>query len=120
MDIDGAVILIVEDEPLVALEAATLIKALGGKVEEIASSIDEARDAIEMAYFDCVMLDLNLSGDMAFEIAHKLRREGHPFFFCTASVHALPQVFEDVPRIGKPFNKEALAQCFTDAFSIPL
>lgn len=108
MDLDGIRILIVEDEPLIALDAGLLIVASGGIIAGIARSLGEAREAIKMPGFDCVMLDVNLGGVLAFEIAHDLENHGVPFFFCTAYKEPFPG-FEHHPQVSKPFNKETIA-----------
>ncbi len=108
MDLEGTRVLIVEDEVLIALEAAQLLMAFSCIVVGIANSVAHAREAIKRLNFDCVMLDLTLRGSLALQIAGELRNRGLPFFICSAHPNILSG-FEDVPLVTKPFNKETLS-----------
>jgi CheY-like chemotaxis protein len=102
--------LIIEDEVMQAWQLSGMVADMGGAVAMIAYSFAQARDALENAAFDCAIVDLNLAGIYAYNIAETLRRRSIPFIFCSAYADGA-NVFagmSDVPRLGKPVNPEDL------------
>lgn len=61
--------------------AKVMIADLGGVVASTAPSLQTAAMKIEEPGLDCVMLDINLKGDLSFGLASELRKRGIPFFF---------------------------------------
>jgi CheY-like chemotaxis protein len=106
----GCRVLVVEDEPMVALAIGNIVTELGGNVSAVASRPDQAYLAIEEQKVDCAILDVNLTGTLSFKIAAALRRHDIPFFYCTAHADAA-SVFPPIaaaPRLRKPVKKEEL------------
>ncbi len=100
-------ILIVEDEYYLADDLARALKAEGAEVVGPVGSLAEAADMVDRERFDCAILDMNLRGDMAFPIADRLDQAGIPFLIATGYNSAsLPERFNDVRRVEKPFNPE--------------
>ena len=108
-------VLIVEDDPLVAMEAETMVAELGGVVAGTARSVLAATEMAQKCVFDCVLLDVNLRGEMALGLAGELKRRGIPFVFCTAYARAF-EGFEQVPHVTKPYSSDRLASGFCEAF----
>jgi PAS domain S-box-containing protein len=101
----GKHILIIEDEPLVAMDLETLLTSAGCKVAETASSLSTALHAIEATACDAALLDANLGGEPVDEVAAALTRKGVPFAFATGhGVDALPAAFRQAPVLIKPFE----------------
>jgi two-component SAPR family response regulator len=108
--LSGVRILLVEDETLVALHLAEMVREFGGTVVKIVSSIDRALEAINGNDVDSAILDVNLGGTLSFSLGALLRRKNIPFVYCTAYLDAA-SVFPPVaaaPRLGKPVRKEDL------------
>ena len=65
MSLKGARVLIVEDDPFVAMAANMMVEELGGVVAGTAHSLDAAQEKIGQLELDCVMLDVNLHGNLS-------------------------------------------------------
>ena len=111
MNLQGARVLIIEDDCVVAMAANDMVKCLGGIVTGTACSVAAAKDKIRQPDLDCVMLDLNLRGELSLCIAAELQERRIPFVFCTAYSHAFDG-FEHVPRVMKPYSEHDLVAAF--------
>ncbi len=96
---------------MVAMAANDMVECLGGIVAGTAYSVAAAKDKIRQPGLDCVMLDLNLNGELSLCIAAELQERGIPFVFCTAYSHAF-HGFEHVPRVLKPYCEHDLVAAF--------
>jgi CheY-like chemotaxis protein len=107
MNLQGARVVIVEDDPFVAMDAELMVEGLGGRVAGTARSLPAAKEKIRQANPDCVLLDVNLNGELSLGIAAELEERAIPFVFCTAYVHRLDG-FEHIPRVMKPYCESDL------------
>ncbi len=96
---------------MVAMAAMGMVECLGGIVAGTARSVAAAKEKIRQPGLDCVMLDLNLNGELSFCIAAELREREIPFVFCTAYSHAFDG-FERIPRVIKPYCERDLVAAF--------
>ncbi len=87
----GRRVLLVEDEPLVAMEAAAALSALGCEVVGPAASRAEALRLAQSASgaLDAAVLDLNLGGESSLSVADMLTAQGVPVIHVTG-YDALP------------------------------
>jgi PAS domain S-box-containing protein len=107
----GKRFLIVEDEPLIALDIVAGLESVGVAVEGPVGSVKDALRAIENASFDGVLLDGNLRGEPVGDIAAALTRRKIPFVFVTGyGRQALPESFGQSMMLTKPFTQEELLQ----------
>jgi PAS domain S-box-containing protein len=105
----GKSILVVEDEPLVALDLVTKLEQAGALVAGPAGTALEAIKIIDTMHLDGVLLDGNLHGQRADAVAEVLMQKRVPFAFVTGYGRAsLPRGFADVPILGKPFTESQL------------
>jgi len=103
-------ILVVEDEMLVAADIAEALKARGADVIGPVGTLEEAMRAVASHWIDRAVLDVNLDGEMSFEIADRLERAGIPYVLATAyRAEQLPERYRGKPRLEKPYKLEALA-----------
>jgi PAS domain S-box-containing protein len=110
---DGRRILIVEDEPLLAMELETNLHALGCKTLRAAATLDAAKAAIADSECDAALVDVNLAGRQADELAVALTRKNIPFAFVTGyGREGLPAGFKEAAILSKPFGKEELLGVF--------
>ena len=110
----GARVLIVEDEYFLADDARAALSAAGAEVLGPVGTVADARALIEAnAAIDWVLLDVNLRGEMAFEVGDLLRARGIPFAFVTGyDGAALPVRFSDTTVLSKPARPEQLITLF--------
>ncbi|WP_066723130.1 response regulator [Sphingomonas pituitosa] len=106
----GKRVLIVEDEPLVALELATILGDLGMVAAGVASTAEEALAAITATSADAVLLDGNLQGALVDDVAAALVDRAIPFLFVSGyGRDHLPIGLESVTVIEKPFDARTIA-----------
>ena len=106
---EGRRILIVEDEPLLAMELETNLNALGCKTLRSAATLNAAKAAIGDSGCDAALVDVNLGGRQADELAVALTRKNIPFALVTGyGREGLPAGFKEVAILSKPFAKEDL------------
>ena len=103
-------ILVVEDEPLIAMEIEATLRDGGCEVIGPAGDLDEALHLFGASEpCDAALLDANLGGQRVDELAAALTRAGVPFAFVTGyGVEALPPAFRGALMIPKPFSKNQL------------
>jgi signal transduction histidine kinase len=79
----GRRVLIVEDERAIAENLSFEIAAEGGKVVGPLATVNAALDVIANTVLDGAVLDLNLTGEMAFPVADALAARHIPFVIMT-------------------------------------
>jgi DNA-binding LytR/AlgR family response regulator len=105
----GRRLIIVEDEPLLAMDLESSLIDMGCEVAGSAGTIDAARSLVAKASCDAALLDINLAGHSVDELAAALTRRKIPFAFVTGYGRAgVPKAFRDAPVLGKPFNDDQL------------
>ena len=104
-------VLLVEDEPLIGLHARTCLEALGCEVIGPIARLEPAAVAARDAQADVALLDLNIGGQMTFDLAETLQSRGIPCIFCTGYTDRtpLPESLRDVIVLQKPFSESALS-----------
>ena len=103
-------VLIVEDDPIIALDIEDTILGFGVKTIRTAGSVAKALEMIADRAPDFALLDVGLIREKSFAIAERLAALKIPFAFVTgygADVR-LPPAFADRPRLPKPFTTDAL------------
>ena len=98
-------ILIVEDEPLIAMMLEDFILSLGHEVSGSCDSVGSALEKIANGQFDLAILDVNLKGESVWPVAAALRDKGTPFVLASGGhVDPPPAEFLNVPMIEKPYT----------------
>jgi len=102
-------VLIVEDDPIVALDFEDSILGFGVTSVRTAGNVAAALDMIAARAPDFALLDVGLIREQSFEIAEKLAARNIPFAFATGySADRVPPAFADRPRLPKPCSTDAL------------
>ena len=109
--LEGKRILVVEDEPLLAMDIAGQLEDAGAHVVGPAANASEALSLIEQYRCDAALLDANLDGHPVDAIAASLTRKGVPFVFVSGyGRESLPAAFHDAELLPKPFNASQLLE----------
>ena len=110
-DVAGRRVLVVEDEPLIAMDIEDKLVAAGCEVIGPAPSLETARRLLAATAPDCALLDANLAGRTVGELAAELARRGIRFAFVSGyGRQALPEGFRDAPLLAKPFGSGPLIE----------
>ncbi|MBN9315247.1 MAG: response regulator [Devosia sp.] len=103
-DLSGKRILVVEDEFLVALEAASMLAEVGATVVGPAYHPAPALQFAKTEALDAAVLDINLGTGTSESIADTLKSRGIPFIFATG-YGQLAGVDPDAVVIDKPYSQ---------------
>ena len=105
-------VLIVEDEPLIAMMLEDFLDVLEQGVAGTADSVASAIARLNQGGVDAAILDLNLrGGEKSTPVAQALADAGVPFVFATGgSDDSVDQRFRDRPVLQKPFTMEGVAK----------
>jgi len=97
-------VLIVEDEPMIAMLLEDMLEEMGADVAGVASTLDEAQSAALGCDVELAVLDINLQGRMSYPAAQTLSDRGIPFIFVTGFARdAIPPTLGHVPVLRKPY-----------------
>ena len=109
-------VLIVEDDPIIALGFEDMILGFGVGMVRTAGSVIRALDLIAVRAPDFALLDVGLVREKSFAIAERLEALGIPFVFVTGyGVDVrLPPAFAQRPRLPKPCPTDALEAVLRD------
>lgn len=109
--LEGARVLVVEDEFFIAADLVRALKAAGGKAVGPAGSIEQARALLDEQDVDAAILDLNLRGEMAFPLVSELDARGLPCVIMSGySPESLPRNLQHVPSLEKPVDYDRVVQ----------
>ncbi len=101
--------LLVEDEPLNAIDTQDTLRAFGMDEVVWARNIAEAETAIETDAFHLGLLDLRLGSQSSVPIAQRLAARNIPFAFLTGFQDSeVPPELKERPILTKPFAHEQL------------
>ncbi|MFL6727569.1 MAG: response regulator [Sphingomicrobium sp.] len=111
-------ILIVEDEPLIAMMLEDFLDSLGHRVHGTCDNVQCALDEAEKGGFDLAILDVNLKGENVWPVAARLREKQVPFVIATGGhVDPPPPEFNDAPVIEKPYTVDRVTPAIEAAFA---
>jgi PAS domain S-box-containing protein len=106
-------LLLVEDESLIAMMMEQTLTDIGFDVIGPFGTVREAIEAIESEPLDAAILDINLSGEMAYPIARILQAREVPFVFMTGyGTETIAVPFPNVRIFQKPLDREVLRDLF--------
>lgn len=112
MKLAGARILVVEDEYYLADEASSILANMGAEIIGPVPTVEQANAMIAAnPQIDGALLDVNLRGELVFDLADDLQARGVPFAFATGyDSDVLPLRFADRLVLGKPVRPEQLVE----------
>jgi DNA-binding response OmpR family regulator len=96
-------ILIVEDEPMIAMDLETMVTDVVTAIVLVKVSVAATKKVLDES-LDFVFLDVDVTDGKTFEVAQILERQRVPFVFVSGSPQdQLPSELRSVPFIPKPF-----------------
>lgn len=102
-------ILIVEDEPLIAMMLEDFIESLGYSIAGSADNIGDALEYVARGGFDLAILDVNLGASECWPIADQLVQRSIPFILATGGhVTRPPPKHAGMPTLQKPFTLDSV------------
>ena len=103
--VEPRTILIVEDEPLIAMMLEDFLESMGHRISGTCDTVGQALEEAERGGFDLAILDVNLKGESVWPVATALRQKGTPFVLASGGhVEPPPPEFKNAPMIEKPFT----------------
>jgi CheY-like chemotaxis protein len=115
---DSRSILIIEDEPLIAMMLEDFLDSLGHKVVATCESVEEALARVAEGGFDVAIVDVHLKdGKNVWPVADRLADDGKPFVLATGGhVEPPPERHAGVPVLNKPYTIDAIEPALAQAF----
>ena len=112
-------VLIVEDEPLIAMMLEDFLETLGHDVVGTCESVDEAIAKVDEGGFDIAIIDVQLKdGQQVWPLADRLAEQGTPYIIATGGhVEPPPEQHADAPVLSKPYTIEAIEPALEQAYS---
>ena len=106
----GRLVLVVEDEFLIALDLEQLLRRHGWRVLGPAATVDQALRLLRGAAPDVALLDVNLRGEPVTPVAEELRARGVPFVLASAydGPGLVAAALAGAPAVGKPTDERRL------------
>jgi|SRR5215217_4299843 len=99
-------ILVVEDEPIVALSLQDMLEDLGYAVVGPAFRVAAGLDLAQSEAIDAAILDVNMAGEDSYEIGRTLRARNIPYLFATGyGRQGLAPGYDDVAVLQKPYRE---------------
>jgi DNA-binding response OmpR family regulator len=109
---EPARILIVEDEPLIAMMLEDFLDILGKQVAGSAENVADALGLVAAGGIDAAILDVNLrGGEKSWPIADALAAADIPFLFATGGGQdSIAQEHQGRPTLAKPFTMDGVTR----------
>ena len=108
-------ILIVEDEPLIAMMLEEWMVDLGHTAVGPAASVSSALDLIASVECEAAILDFNLRGETSETVASELATQNIPYAFASgdSGLERNPN-FQNTPMLPKPYLFETVSKILTE------
>jgi DNA-binding response OmpR family regulator len=102
-------VLIIEDEPLIAMMMEDFIDMLGYRVAGAVDCVADALARVEAGGFDLAILDVHLRDGVCWPVADALAAKNIPFLIATGGhVEPPPAAHADAPQLTKPFTLDGV------------
>ncbi len=111
-------VMVLEDEPLAAMALEDMLVDLGFITQGPFMELDDATDFVRdhAAEIDVAILDVNIHGDLSFDLAALLQQRNIPFFFCSGySKDSFDPRWRRWPNLGKQYSEARLTAMIEEA-----
>jgi CheY-like chemotaxis protein len=114
-------VLILEDEPLIAMSMQMLVEDQGWGVVGPFASVDAAVEAVSTgSQIDCALLDCNLGGKPSWDVADALAAREIPFAFTSGqSARDFAPRFASRPNFTKPIDEARVRRFLSGIATAP-
>ncbi len=107
----GLCVLLVEDEPLIAIDGDDILRAMGVDEVVCVRTVADGMNALATRQFHAALLDLRLGQESSIPLAQHLASINVPFGFLTGfRDNAIPPELRDRPVVAKPFTPAQLGE----------
>jgi two-component sensor histidine kinase len=105
----GKRVLVVDDEPLIAMDIVASLENQGYEIIGPAATLQKALSLVESNAVDAALLDANLAGEPVDRLAADLVRRKIPFAFVSGyGREGLPETYRHMALVKKPFQRQRL------------
>jgi DNA-binding response OmpR family regulator len=102
-------VLVIEDEPLIAMMLEDFVDLLGHEIAGTADSVASALATIEAGSFDVAILDVHLRDGVCWPVADALIAADKPFVIASGGfVEPPPAHHAGARQLSKPFSLEGV------------
>lgn len=110
MSLSGLVIMVVEDEYLIALDTVDALTSAGANVVGPFATVSAARSELTSGdRLDAAVLDVHLNGELVFPLADDLLSRHIPYIFASGyDSDVLPTQHQTCHRLLKPYDPRLL------------
>jgi CheY-like chemotaxis protein len=116
--LDGLRILVLDDELLAAMDLAHMIKGLGATVVGPVGTLAEAEQLAREPELHGAILDVKIQTTTSLPLAVQLQERGVSVVLATGyGSNMLPERFEKVPKLAKPYGLAAVRKITEEHFS---
>jgi len=116
--LSGVRVLIVEDDPLMAMDLEDSLAEAGAAVVGLCRSVEDAMARAAVGDFAVAVLDFSLGSDTASPVARRLARGGVPFVLYTGKSIRDPSLGEwACPIVEKPASPQKLVSALRAALA---
>jgi CheY-like chemotaxis protein len=112
----GIRVLVVEDSFMIISALELAFESFGWTIVGPATRVPKALALVKTENFDAVLLDVNLDGEMSWDVAEALKARGIPFVLTTGYDldASLPASLQGSSIVRKPYNISALRKSILD------
>jgi DNA-binding NtrC family response regulator len=102
--------LVVEDNPIIAIDTQTILQDLGFSPVEVLASLSEGLQTLANHIFSFAILDVRIGDEDSIRFAESLAKGGSQIVFASgySDAETLPPTFRNHVIIGKPYTKAQL------------
>lgn len=112
-------VLVVEDDPVVAMVMEDMLRAMGLEVLVDLNLVDALND-VEASRLDAAMIDVGLRGENAWPVMAALQKRNVPFAVMSGGdLSGLAQEFPRVRMVNKPVSVDTLQQIVRELLASP-
>ncbi|QJU58602.1 response regulator [Sphingomonas sp. AP4-R1] len=106
---DRLSVLVIEDEPLIAMMLEDFVDVLGHEIAGTVDTIAGALDAVGAGGFDVAILDVHLRDGVCWPVADALTAANKPFLIASGGfVEAPPAHHASARQLAKPFTLDGV------------